>query len=180
MAIGFSVLTHAEEPKPTPTPEPTPAEAMRPKSLADLASGIRLQPVEGEESDSVVITNENLKSMGEGAVISEGMPLGGTPRLLSPISSRGGKAPGQGDIDGVKKEIENLQVQLSAINKTEVENQRVNIYNGSGPQYRPGGITDPLQNQRKEIERKISDVQSRLSEMGKATARADRANPPIS
>ena len=175
LMFGLSSLAGADEPQPKPTPEPTPVETKRPKSLADLASGIKIQPIEEEKSGSVVISNENLKEMGEGAVVSQGNSIGGSPGAArSNAARRGSGGTGQAGED-LQKEIENLEVQLAAIRKAEAENRKANLYSGSGPQYRAGGVTDPLQTQREDIEKKLSDAQARLAAMEKAAERGRRS-----
>ena len=165
----------AEDPQPTPAPKAEATKTKRPKTLADLAGGIKLQQPESQKAGGVVIDNNNLKEMGEGAVISEGKNLSGSAQggsRMPVLGTQGG--PSDSDLDKARQEVELLQAQLKAVNQATEENQAVNLYNGMGPQYRAPGQSDPLQNQRRDLEKKLEDAQGSYAAMEKEKAKAGR------
>ena len=179
-AMGLIGLPSAIAEDPQPKPEAEAVKTKRPKTLADLAGGIKLQQPDGEEKkEGVVIDNANLKAMGEGAVISEGKGLAGTAATGSLMPGPGGEeVPSDADLDKARQDIELLQAQLEAIGKATEENKKANLYNGAGPQYRAPGVTDPLDNQRQDLEQKLEEAQGAFNAMEKQKAAADRKNSP--
>ncbi len=170
MCIGMAVTAlgliglptaGAEEPQPTPAPKAETSKTKRPKTRADLASGIKLQQPENQKEGGVVIDNANLKEMGQGAVISEGKNLAGTGQRSSRPLGLGveQQGPSDADLDKARQEVELLQAQLKAINQATEENKGANLYSGMGPQFRPPGVEDPLQNQQKDLEIRLKDAQ---------------------
>jgi hypothetical protein len=152
------------------------ATGRKARSLADLASGIDLESPEGGSNASIVITNENLRSMGQGAVVSEGSNLGGSSSdddLYVPAGTRG-PVPTEKDIDGARHDVELLEAQADAVNQAADENQAANMYTGGGPQYRAPGVTDPLRDQQQKVDKELADARARLSAMEKAAAEAAR------
>ena len=177
IALGLIDLpaVMAEEPQPTPAPEAEASKTKRPKSLADLAGGIKLQQPEGQSEGGVVIDNANLKEMGEGAVISEGKSLAGSAMTGSRTPVLGAQqGPSDADLDKARQEVELLQAQLKAVNQATEDNKAVNLYNGMGPQYRAGGQSDPLQDQRRDLEKKLEDAQGSYTALEKQKAKASR------
>ncbi len=165
----------AEEPQPTPVPRAEASKTKRPKTLADLASGIKLQQPDGQKQGGVVIDNANLKEMGEGAVISEGRALTGSARTGSRMPALASEqGPSDADLDKARQEVELLQAQLKAVNQATENNQAVNLYNGMGPQYRAPGQSDPLQDQRKDLEKRLEDAQGSFAALEKQKAGAAR------
>ncbi len=165
----------AEDPKPTPAPKAEASKTKRPKTLADLASGIKLQQPESQKEGGVVIDNANLKKMGEGAVVSEGRTLSGSAQGGSRTPVLGTQqGPSDADLDKARQEVELLQAQLKAVNQATEENKAVNLYAGMGPQYRAPGQSDPLQNQRRDLEKKLEDAQGSYTAMEKQKAKADK------
>jgi len=146
----------------------------KPRSLADLAGGINLVTPQGEGSNSIVITNENLQEMGKGAVVSEGSNIGGssvdTPMFV-PFSTRT-TAPSEDDIEAARRNVETLETQAGVLNQAVEENKSMNLYTGGGPQYRAPGQADPLRDQQSEINKQLSDARAKLSAMEKAAAKA--------
>jgi len=141
---------------PAPTPTPKVRKSSGPKSLGDIAGGIKLD--KSKDSKGVVIDNSNLKELGDGAVVSRGGSL--APSIQSGGDSgedADGEAledPGAASSGDRKKlsKVEILEAQLEAVRQAEDENKKANIYNGMGPQYRSPGTKDPLQEQRKALE----------------------------
>ncbi len=167
----------AEEPQPTPAPKAEAVKTKRPKTLADLAGGITLQQPDGQKQGGVVIDNANLKEMGEGAVISEGRSLAGSAKTGSRTPVLGTQqGPSDADLDKARQEVELLQAQLKAVNQATEENQAVNLYNGMGPQYRAPGQSDPLQNQRRDLEKRLEDAQGSFTALEKEKAKASRGS----
>ncbi len=167
----------AEEPQPTPAPKAEAATTKRPKTLADLAGGIKLQQPDGQKQGGVVIDNANLKEMGEGAVISEGRNLAGSAQTGSRMPALASKqGPSDADLDKARQEVELLQAQLKAVNQATEDNQAVNLYNGMGPQYRAPGQSDPLQDQRKDLEKRLEDAQGSYTALEKEKAKASRGS----
>ncbi len=177
IALGLIGLPSAaaEEPQPTPAPKAEASKTKRPKTLADLAGGLKLQQPEDQKQGGVVIDNANLKEMGEGAVISEGKNLAGTGRGGSPALGFGSKqGPSDADLDRARQEVELLQAQLEAIDQATEENKAANLYSGMGPQYRPPGVTNPLQNQREDLKKRLEDAQGSYTTLEKQKADAAR------
>ncbi|RLE17587.1 MAG: hypothetical protein DRJ65_22575 [Acidobacteria bacterium] len=177
LTLGGLPAATAEDPQPTPAPKAETAKTKRPKSLADLAGGIKLQQPENSKEGGVVIDNSNLKEMGEGAVISEGKSLSGSAQGGSRMPALGSEqGPSDADLDKARQEVELLQAQLKAVNQATEENQAVNLYNGMGPQYRAPGQSDPLQNQRRDLEKKLEDAQGSYTALEKQKAKASRGS----
>ncbi len=148
----------------------------KPRSLADLAGGLDLSSPQDDGNSTIVITNENLKTMGKGAVVSEGSNIGGSSSNADwfvPPSARGA-TPGDDEIKAARREVEKLEGQVEAINQAVTENQTANMYTGGGPQYRAPGVTDPLRDQQQNITKQLADARAKLSSMEKAAARAGK------
>lgn len=144
---------------PQPTPKPKVQKKSGPKTLGEIAAGIKLEggssTAEGTQKEGVVIDNSNLKEMGKGAVISEGGSLAPSSSSAHRSSEGGDESVEGNGPEANKDEIDKLEAQLEAIRKAEKENKRVNMYNGAGPQYRSPGTKDPLEQQRKDLEAQL-------------------------
>lgn len=151
--------------------------ASRPRTLADLASGIDLNSPKDGKSESIVINNQNLQKMGKGAVVSQGSNIGGssgeTDWFVPP--SRRGPAPAEEDLESARREVEMLESQAQALNKAVEENKTANMYTGGGPQYRAPGVSDPLLDQQRNVNDQLADARSKLSDMESAAAAGARS-----
>lgn len=146
---------------PQPTPVPKVQKKSTAKTLADLAGSIKLGAKDKDDKAGVVIDNNNLKKMGEGAVISQGGTLASSPSR----ASSGGEKNSAGEMGAEtphkkNKDVELLEAKLEAVKKAEKENKRANMYNGAGPQYRTPGTRDPLEIQREKLEAKLKEAKA--------------------
>ncbi len=183
MVLGLMVIAPmyigAEDPEPTPNPVPTKAPAKRPKTLSDLAGGIKLQQPEGKKDGGVVIDNANLKAMGQGAVISEGKVSS------APVT---GSGPGGEGVDAAveeskemaaaRREIARLEEQMKALDNASGERQKANMYTGAGPQYRPPGVSDPLDTQIKKVQGELQAAKEKAKALERKARRERATNPP--
>lgn len=140
-ASSFAVQTR---PNPNPTPAP---EALRGKSLADVAAQIRLKRVSAQPGRSLVITNENLTALAAGAELTE---VTSEPIIGAVLS--GGTSSAEGDssreywrglyldqvatIEALEARRESLESQIPAL-----WNQ---FYAWDDPHYRDGVIKPQL------------------------------------
>jgi len=165
-----------EDPKPTPSPEPAKVEAKRPKTLSDLAGGIQLQKPEGKKDGGVVIDNSNLKKMGEGAIVSQGKAVKGSSSFRDPSTQQGSDEPQAEaqEVTRMREKIKALEQRKAALDDAAKERKKTNMYTGAGPQYRPPGVEDPLDQQRKKIDHDL-DVAEKNLKSAERKARRDRA-----
>ena len=188
LSVGVSPILFGEEPTPTPSPETAekaPKEQpKRPKTLSDLAGGIKLKPVGNGAQDSekgIVIDNSNLKEMGEGAVITEAKPSSGSGPVFG-TSEKNSGTQGSSELDQLQDKIEQLKKQRKALGQVADERDKANMYVGAGPQYRPPGVTDPLDSERQRLDKELAAAQRELAERKKRTRRPSRrpaaAAPP--
>lgn len=184
MVLGLVVIipfgVGADEPEPTPSPVPTKAPVKRPKTLADLAGGIKLQQTEGTKEGAVVIDNANLKAMGEGAVVSEGKASGSAPIAGIGLGAddHEGSVEESPEVMAARREISRLKEQMETLQDASGERKKANMYTGAGPQYRPPGVGDPLDTQMEKVQGELEAAQERLKALERK-ARRDRAtNPP--
>ncbi len=169
---------NAQEPEPTPKPAATKAPAKRMKTLSDLAGGIKLQQSPEDKAGGVVIDNSNLKAMGQGAVVSEGKNLGGSASALPSGNQGVDDTPGESpEMDALHRKIQGLEQKLDALDDASKERDKVNMYTGAGPQYRPPGVSDPVDTQRKKIEADLQAAKERAQALERK-AKRDRARFP--
>jgi len=169
-AVMVSTQARGEDPEPTPKPEHAKAQPKRPKTLSDLAGGIKLQQEKDGSEGPVVIDNSNLKSMGRGGVVSEGGNL--MPSSTPGVSGARGQGSEEEDpkLKKARDEVDRLEEQKKALNKASEERKKVNMYTGAGPQYRPPNVSDPLDTQTKNLDNDLQAAQERL----KALERKER------
>ncbi len=165
-----------EDPQPTPSPEPTKVQAKRPKTLSDLAGGIQLQKPEGEKDGGVVIDNSNLKKMGEGAVVSQGKAVRRSPSVRGPSGRAETDEPQaeSQEVARMREKVQALEQRKAALDEAAEGRKKTNMYTGAGPQYRPPGVEDPLDQQRKRIEHDL-DVAKKNLKGAERKARRKRA-----
>lgn len=183
LAMGLMVIApmgvQAEDPEPTPSPVPTKAPN-RPKTLSDLAGGIKLQQPEGDKKEGVVIDNANLKAMGEGSVVSQGKSLGHN-EPTGMISGNEGSQPAveeSPEMAALNRQIQRLQEQLKALDEASEERKKTNMYTGAGPQYRPPGVGDPVDTQRKRVEGELQATREKVKALERKEKRNRAHNPP--
>ncbi len=167
------------EPTQTPTPVPTKVPEKRPKTLSDLAGGIKLQQPEGENVSGVVIDNANLKAMGDGAVFSQGGSLSSSAPGPGTKRSNSGSDTSMrtsGEMERLRGNVQNLEAQRKALDDAANERNKTNMYTGAGPQYRPPGVEDPLDLQREKVDRELDTAKKNL----KAAERKARRKGPSS
>lgn len=154
----------AENPEPTPSPEPTKAVTKRPKTLSDLAGGIKLQQPEGKKDGGVVIDNSNLKAMGAGAVVSEGKASNVPGARIGSDDEDAAEHPRDTrEMAQLRDKIKLLEEQMEVIGGVSKERQKTNMYTGAGPQYRPPGVADPIDTESKRIEGELRTAKMRLN-----------------
>ncbi len=180
LSVGVSPILFGEEPTPTPSPETAekaPKEQpKRPKTLSDLAGGITLKPVESGAQDSekgIVIDNSNLKEMGEGAVINETKPMSGSAPVFGTAEDESG-TQASSEIQQLQEKIDQLKKRRKALGQVADERDKANMYVGAGPQYRPPGVTDPLDTERERLDKELAAAQRELSERQKRARRSSR------
>lgn len=175
VAVLLPMAAVAQETEPTPAPKAKTIEKKRPKTLADLAGGMKLKaPEDLKEDGSVVIDNSNLKEMGEGAVVSESKNLAGNSGR-SPLFDRnteGDEVPTAADLDKARQDIELLKAQIEATKELAEKTKKANLYQGTGAHYRPGGVTDPVDDQSEELQQQLKEAESAFAKMQKKKAAA--------
>lgn len=169
----------ADDPEPTPSPVPTKVPAKRPKTLSDLAGGIKLQQSEEKKDGVVVIDNANLKAMGEGAVVSEGKASGAPVAGLGlGVEGADDSAEASPELMAARREIQRLEEQLETLNDASGERQKANMYTGAGPQYRPPGVGDPLDTQIEKVQGELQAAKERAKALERKAKRDRATNPP--
>jgi len=152
------------------------AQTPRPKSLSGLASGISLN-LPKDDSGSVVISNDNLRTMGQGATVTEAnnsMDLsaaGGDDEPDAAAEKR------KGEIKKTRAEIDALKEKIEAVKAANEQNRAVNTYNGSGAHYRAGGQVNPLEAQQQELQNELAQAQEKLKNLENSRNRANQRRP---
>ncbi|MCD4749241.1 MAG: hypothetical protein K8R59_07695 [Thermoanaerobaculales bacterium] len=177
MMVTAPLCVEADDPEPTPSPAPTEVSVKRPKTLSDLARGFTLQQLEGKTDGGVVINNANLKAMGEGAVISEGKSLDSS----GPVRRAGGLGSDSDasmktsrEVEQLREKVRNFESQKKALDDAAKERDKTNMYTGAGPQYRAPGVADPVDLQRRKIDRELDIARKNLNA---AERKAQRRGP---
>lgn len=177
--------TQASQQQPTAEEQkPAASQAKRPQaknqSLAGLASGISLDLPKGE-GGSIVISNDNLQSMGEGAIVTEAKnALDGTEDPWEDRTRSDQSNQRRDEMDKVRKDMDRLRLQLDTIKATEEDYRAVNTFTGSGPQYRAPGQVDPLNAQKDRLQGEYDQAAARLKSLERAEAQATQRRVPRS
>lgn len=179
LMVMVPVCIGAEEPEPTPSPVPTKAPVKRPKTLSDLAGGIKLQQSEEKKDGGVVIDNANLKAMGQGAIVSEGKASSAPVAGLG-LGGQGadGSVEESQEMTANRREIARLEMQMKALNDASGERQKANMYTGAGPQYRPPGVSDPLDTQMEKVQGELRAAKEKAKALERKARRERATNPP--
>jgi hypothetical protein len=157
--------------------QPTPAAPAG--SLAAAASKIKLQQPEGEGSGSLVITDQNVKSAGQGAAVSQGSGVAtGAP---PPAALTSGQRPAATDANAVADElqaqrvkVQNMEAQLADYDRQLAEPSTDPHYPkySDAPQFRSPGVVDPAKGKRDELARRLEEERGKLVELEKKAGQA--------
>lgn len=156
-----------EEPQQAP-PAPTPTAV--PGSLAAAAAGIRLQTGGEGDSGALVITDQNLKSVGAGATISQGSAVGAQPGALV-VAPQAQVAPvpagandlalrlmaQQARVDELAAQLQSMDEQLAAP-PTDPHYPKID----NAPQFRAPGVVDPARGQRDALAAVLDEERGKL------------------
>ncbi len=156
-----------EEPQQAP-PAPTPTAV--PGSLAAAAAGIRLQTGGEGDSGALVITDQNLKSVGAGATISQGSAVGAQPGALvaAPQAQVAPVPAGANDlalrlmaqqarVDELAAQLQSMDEQLAAP-PTDPHYPKID----NAPQFRAPGVVDPARGQRDALAAVLDEERGKL------------------
>lgn len=156
-----------EEPQQAP-PAPTPTAV--PGSLAAAAAGIRLQTGGEGDSGALVITDQNLKSVGAGATISQGSAVGAQPGALvaAPQAQVASVPAGANDlalrlmaqqarVDELAAQLQSMDEQLAAP-PTDPHYPKID----NAPQFRAPGVVDPARGQRDALAAVLDEERGKL------------------
>lgn len=149
-ALLAALPAAAEDPaQQAPAAEPTPTAV--PGSLAAAAAGIRLQTGGEGGSGGLVITDQNLKSVGAGAAISQGSAVAVQPgaQVAAPPAPAGANdlasrlLAQQARVDDLAAQLQSMDEQLAAP-PTDPHYPKID----NAPQFRAPGVVDPARGQR--------------------------------
>ena len=148
------------------------------RSLSDFAASTRLQRPEGSESEPLVISNETLGELGKGAILSEGV-------AVNPTTPGMGK--GFGEQQRLEREwqqrlqeqqlrIQDLEDRLASVDGKVDDYQGAGLYFSSA-HYRPGGVQDPVESFRTDLQKQLATEQQKLDSLSQQ-ARKDGVRSP--
>lgn len=181
VALALSVPAVGDEPEQQPPPDPKPTPV--PGSLAAAAAGLKLQ---GSETggDALVITDQNLRSSGAGASLSQGGgattgPATGPKAAAAPATGAVSAAPAAasdlaGQLLAQQAKVDELEARLAMMDQKLAEpspDPRYPKYNNA-PQFRAPGVVDPAQGERDAVAAELEAARARLSEL---KAQGDKA-----
>lgn len=181
LALALSLPVAADDPEqqPAPAPKPTPV----PGSLAAAAAGLKLQGAGAGGEGALVISDQNLKSKGAGASLSQGggatvAPSQGSER--APVAAQAGTAAPATATDlasqllAQQAKVDELEVRLAAMDQKLAEpstDPRYPKYSDA-PQFRAPGVVDPAQGERDATAAELEAARARLAEL---QAQGDKA-----
>jgi hypothetical protein len=147
-------------------------------SLSDFAAATKLQRPEGSENTSLVISNENLGELSKGAVLSEGV-------AVNPTMPGIGKGFGQQQelerdwrqrLQAQQLRVQDLEDRLSSVDGKVDDYQQAGLYFSSA-HYRPGGVQDPVETFRTDLQKQLTTEQQKLDSL-RQQARKDGVRYP--
>jgi len=181
LALAVSLPLGADDPEQQPPPDPKPTPV--PGSLAAAAAGLKLQGADGTGGGGLVISDQNLRSKGAGASLSQG---GGTTTGRSTPSepdSATAEVPAiapaaandlASQLLAQQAKVDELEVKLAAMDKQLAEPSADPRYpkTNFSPQLRAPGVVDPAQAERDATAAELDSARARLAELQAQGAKA--------
>ena len=152
------------------TPEEPAQTPARGRSLAALAASIKLD-VKAAGGKEIVITNDNLGTLGEGGLLTTASSTGAS---LGPLLQDEGGATSVGpqQMAAQEQRVEELRQEYQRMQEL---NQSVrDPYNPYSPHYRPGNVSNPLESETERIQEDLRQAEQRLEEMRRQRQRQSR------
>ncbi len=150
-----------------------------PGSLAAAAAGIKLQKADGDDSGSLVISDQNVKKAGKGAAVSEGSgSVAGSPAVPAPPGQQANAAASANaaadELQAQKVKVQNMEAQLAEYDKQLAAPPTDPKYPkySNAPHSRSPGVIDPAQGQRDEYAKRLEEERAKLQELEKKANQA--------
>jgi len=178
LVLAGAMTAAGDEPQQQTPPEPTPTAV--PGSLAAAAAGIRLQQPDASATGALVISDQNLKSLGAGAAVSQGSgatvaqgPEGGAPQgAVAPAPAAANDLSAQllaqqALVDDLAVKLQSMDAQLAAP-PTDPHYPKFD----TAPQFRAPGVVDSARGQRDALAAQLDGERTKLEDLRAQAATA--------
>ncbi len=147
-------------------------------SLAAAASRIKLQSPGEEGSGATVISDQNVKTAGKGAAVSQGS--GAVTGSATPSAAAGQPAAAANanavadELQAQRVKVQNMEAQLADYDRQLAEPSPDPHYPKvqDAPQFRSPGVVDPAQGKRDQLAQQLEQERAKLQELEKKAKQA--------